>query len=169
MLFCRRMRVLFAVLLLQLHAASSLSLPTSLKQRCTRSAVFRLAAVGACTAACGNSVAAWALDNDDDSYLNDDDEIPDLRMRQPKKPQSKPVNADAAAGKEAYAQLLAARRALDNFNADDLAPFEGLEQALLILVNSPVLRKEDKLAIGTVKRYGVGADVLIMVGGACYV
>jgi|TARA_B100000524_G_scaffold187050_1_gene96848 hypothetical protein len=34
-----------------------------------------------------------------------------------------------------------------------------------VLVNSPVLRKEDKLAIGTIKRYGVGADVLIMVGG----
>jgi len=158
-------QLLAAALLLCRHdAATALRLPSALKQQHTRSEFLKLAAVTAGTAAWSTCLPAWSLDLDDDEDLNDNDEIPDVRMRQPAKSKAKPV-ADAAAGKAAYAQLVAARRALDDFSTDNLAPYEGLEQALLVLVNSPVLRKEDKLAIGTIKRYGVGADVLIMVGG----
>lgn len=41
----------------------------------------------------------------------------------------------------------------------------GFEKDCTILVQSTVLDAEDKKAIGTIRRYGVGADVLIMIGG----
>jgi hypothetical protein len=34
-----------------------------------------------------------------------------------------------------------------------------------MLSHSPFVRDEDKKAIGTIRRYGVGADVIIMYGG----
>jgi ATP-dependent protease HslVU (ClpYQ) peptidase subunit len=36
---------------------------------------------------------------------------------------------------------------------------------ITVLVQSSVLRPDDKIAIGSKRRYGVGADVLIMLGG----
>ena len=45
------------------------------------------------------------------------------------------------------------------------APYSSLEENLLVLVQSPLLGADEKKQIGTIKRYGVGADVLIMVGG----
>lgn len=40
-----------------------------------------------------------------------------------------------------------------------------LEKDCSVLVQSPVLSADDKVAIGTIRRYGIGADVLIMLGG----
>ena len=121
-------QLLAAALLLCRHdAATALRLPSALKQQHTRSDFLKLAAVTAGTAAWSTCRPAWSLDLDDDEDLNDNDEIPDVRMRQPAKSKAKPV-ADAAAGKAAYAQLVAARRALDDFSTDNLAPYEGLEQ-----------------------------------------
>ena len=45
------------------------------------------------------------------------------------------------------------------------APFSTLEENLLTLVQSPLLGVDEKKQIGTIKRYGVGADVIIMLGG----
>ena len=124
-----------------------------------------------------------AVDLDDDDDLNQDDEVPDVRMRggAPRtKPGDKPPPKakDAAAGKAAFAELVSARKSLDSLAvslgkgdraavgkvlAD--APFSTLEENLLTLVQSPVLGVDDKKQIGTIKRYGVGADVLIMAGG----
>lgn len=44
-------------------------------------------------------------------------------------------------------------------------PFSSFKQNALVLVNSKVLAPEDIKAIGTEKRFGVGADALIMIGG----
>ena len=44
-------------------------------------------------------------------------------------------------------------------------PFSSFKQSALVLVNSKVLSMEDIKAIGTEKRFGVGADVIIMLGG----
>jgi hypothetical protein len=44
-------------------------------------------------------------------------------------------------------------------------PFSSFKQNALVLVNSKVLTPEDIKAIGTEKRFGVGADALIMIGG----
>ena len=44
-------------------------------------------------------------------------------------------------------------------------PITGFEKDCTILVQSTVLASEDKIAIGTIRRYGVGADVSIMIGG----
>jgi hypothetical protein len=41
----------------------------------------------------------------------------------------------------------------------------GFEKDCTTLVQSSVLTPEDKVAIGTVRRYGIAADVIIMVGG----
>merc|ERR1712194_165414 len=40
----------------------------------------------------------------------------------------------------------------------------SLEDNLLLLVNSPCIGLDGKKTIGTIKRYGVGADALIMMG-----
>ena len=45
------------------------------------------------------------------------------------------------------------------------APYAALEDNLLVLLASPLLAPEGKKQIGTGKQYGVGADVLIMMGG----
>eukprot|EP00967_Tisochrysis_lutea_P130899 scaffold227000_cov26-Tisochrysis_lutea.AAC.1 len=44
-------------------------------------------------------------------------------------------------------------------------PFSSFKQNALVLVNSKLLTPEDIKAIGTEKRFGVGADVLLMLGG----
>lgn len=44
-------------------------------------------------------------------------------------------------------------------------PIAGFETDCTMLIQSSVLDTEDKKAIGTIRRYGLGADVLIMLGG----
>ncbi|KAH8076707.1 hypothetical protein JL721_731 [Aureococcus anophagefferens] len=41
----------------------------------------------------------------------------------------------------------------------------GAEDQAAIIIQAPVLAAEDKKAIGTIRRYGVAADVIIMAGG----
>ena len=124
-------------------------------------------------------LALWQ--DDDDDLLNDDDEIPDVRSGGPPKKKGgapPPGPATEASGKAAFASIVAARQALEPVkaqiaNADYAgaskatakAPLADLESTLLVLVKSPVLGPEEKKSIGTIKRYGVGADVLIMMGG----
>jgi len=85
---------------------------------------------------------------------------------------------DADTGRAAFLEVVAARKALAPLgtlvsrgdcsavsDALSVAPFSTLEGNLLTLVQSPLLGPDEKKAIGTIKRYGVGADVLIMVGG----
>ena len=43
--------------------------------------------------------------------------------------------------------------------------FKGLENAFTILVRSDAVSSEDKVSLGTIKRYGIVADALIMTGG----
>ena len=43
--------------------------------------------------------------------------------------------------------------------------FTGLENAFTILVRSDAISSEDKVSLGTIKRYGIVADALIMTGG----
>ena len=44
-------------------------------------------------------------------------------------------------------------------------PLVAFEDNATIIVQAPVLTVEDKKAIGTIRRYGVAADVIIMTGG----
>jgi hypothetical protein len=44
-------------------------------------------------------------------------------------------------------------------------PYQTLEGAFLVLVRSEAIPAEDKVTLGTIKRYGVVADALIMQGG----
>ena len=129
--------------------------------------------------------AAVSLDDDDD----DDDEIPDVRSGRPAPKKAKEGGAAAgtpafnknltpADGKKAAMQILAARQALDS--ADELvgagnfaalrsllsaAPVSAFEDNALVLVQSKVLGLDDVKQIGTIKRFGAGADVIIMLGG----
>ena len=129
--------------------------------------------------------AAVSLDDDDD----DDDEIPDVRSGRPAPKKAKEGGAAAgtpafyknltpADGKQAAMQILAARQALDS--ADELvsagdfvalrsllsaAPVSAFEDNALVLVQSKALGLDDVKQIGTIKRFGAGADVIIMLGG----
>ncbi|KAJ1447730.1 hypothetical protein M885DRAFT_624123 [Pelagophyceae sp. CCMP2097] len=80
--------------------------------------------------------------------------------------------------KAAISEIKAARNALNNvdallaandFDAVDAllgsAPVSEFEKDATVILQAPVLSAEDKKAIGTIKRYGVGADVTIMLGG----
>ena len=39
------------------------------------------------------------------------------------------------------------------------------EEDATIIIQAPIVAAEDKKAIGTIRRYGVAADVIIMLGG----
>ena len=84
----------------------------------------------------------------------------------------------AADAQNAIRELKEARVALDGMDKQlaggDLAAvaaalempgLANIEENLTILVQAPVLPAEDKKAIGTIRRYGVAADVIIMTGG----
>ena len=128
--------------------------------------------------------AAVSLDDDD---VDADDEIPDVRSGRPAPKKAKEggaatpafnKNLTPADGKQAAVQILAARRALDSadklVSAGDFAalqsllsaaPVSAFEDNALVLVQSKALGLDDVKQIGTIKRYGVGADVIIMLGG----
>ncbi|EGB03032.1 hypothetical protein AURANDRAFT_68360 [Aureococcus anophagefferens] len=86
----------------------------------------------------------------------------------------KKYSADDA--KQAIAGIKAGRKALDGIDAllakgdfdgaaAALAPIDAFEDQATIIIQAPVLAAEDKKAIGTIRRYGVAADVIIMAGG----
>ena len=86
----------------------------------------------------------------------------------------KKYSADDA--KTAIAGIKAGRKALDGIDAllakgdfdgaaAALAPIDAFEDQATIIIQAPVLAAEDKKAIGTIRRYGVAADVIIMAGG----
>ena len=79
---------------------------------------------------------------------------------------------------KAFAELKEARMALDAVDkplaggdlekaaaALQAPPLVAFEDNATIIVQAPVLTAEDKKAIGTIRRYGVAADVIIMTGG----
>jgi len=146
----------------------------SVSQGLSRADVLKLAS----GLAVGVPVAANAVAIDDDD-MDEDDEIPDVRSGRPAKKKTKSVGkVDAAQAVAAVSEIKAARSGLDKLDerlrkADYKGaagllgepPFVNLEQNLLTVVASPTLGPDEKKAIGTIKRYGVGADALIMVGG----
>ena len=84
----------------------------------------------------------------------------------------------AADASKAFAELKAARAALDAVDkplaggdlekaaaALQAPPLVAFEDNATIIVQAPVLTAEDKKAIGTIRSYGVAADVIIMTGG----
>ena len=84
----------------------------------------------------------------------------------------------AADASKAFAELKAARAALDAVDkplaggdlekaaaALQAPPLVAFEDNATIIVQAPVLTAEDKKAIGTIRRYAVAADVIIMTGG----
>lgn len=138
--------------------------------------------MGAAALASWPKVSIAADLDDDDSDLDANDEVPGAPMiggAKRAKPGDKPApKIDAAAGQRAFTELVAARKALDGCakslssgdrtsvaTALSKAPFSTLEDNLLTFVQSPNLGVDDKKQIGTIKRYGSGADVLIMMGG----
>ena len=111
------------------------------------------------------------------------DEVPLLKSTSGMKRRAPPGEASRATyskaeGSKAFAQIVACRagvatvdkllRGGDFSGATTLLaqpPFSSFKQSALVLVNSKVLSMEDIKAIGTEKRFGVGADVIIMLGG----
>lgn len=117
-----------------------------------------------------------------DDDLDDNDEIPlaPVTPKARKKPGSEAGSQSYSAAdvKYAFADLIAARQELNTITrfvvASDFGsvapllgkpPFSSVERNLLALVQGPGLTPDAKKQIGTIKRYGVGADVLIMLGG----
>jgi len=151
--------------------ADALSLPSRLSRR-----QFALVT----GASCAVPILPVVADDLDDEQ---EDEIPDVRSTSGMKARKKPGDASkptysAADVKYAYADLVAARQGLSTIDrllgAQDFAavapllgkpPFSSAENNLLTLVQGPTLGPNEKKQIGTIKRYGVGADVLIMLGG----
>lgn len=125
--------------------------------------------------------AAQAVSEDDDE---EEDEIPDMGRPRPKKAKSNKGSQTPRTavgpedGKQAALELLAARQKLDSADALlgkgdfaalklllDSPPVSSFEENALLLVQSRTLDPEDVKAIGTIKRFGIGADVIIMLGG----
>ena len=88
----------------------------------------------------------------------------------------KKYSADDA--KKAIGEIREARKTLDGLDALlakgdfdaaatalDARAVSAFEENATIIINAPVLAAEDKKAIGTIRRYGVAADVMIMTGG----
>ncbi len=75
----------------------------------------------------------------------------------------------AAKEELARAKSMAAKDDINGLRAflnDEAKNLNGFEGNALSVVNSKQLDADDKKAIGTIRRYGSGADVLIMFGGA---
>ena len=70
-----------------------------------------------------------------------------------------------AAGKAAFQSIVGAREALKRGDDVNSPEVKDLANSLSTLVQSPVLSASDKKAIGSPRTYGLGADVVIMIGG----
>ncbi|KAL1520201.1 hypothetical protein AB1Y20_023671 [Prymnesium parvum] len=146
-----------------------------------RQIVRLLSGMCASAAVCSSCAASVAEDEGDESPP---DEIPDLGRARPKPRKGGAPGGQslgtltAEDGKKAAAELLAARQKLESLDTlvqtSDFAsllealmspPLSTFERSALTLVQSRVLDPEDVKAIGTIKRFGVGADVIIMLNG----
>ena len=165
-----------SVMLLLLNIGATCALRCAPRHSpCSRADALRFAAGAAVAIAAPCAPAIADLDDD----LSDDDEIPDVRTGRPKAGSAKAAGkVNAAVAYAAYAELRAARSSLDKVDSligksDYKAaasiltepPLATLEVNLLTLVASPELGPDERKSIGTIKRYGVGADALIMMGG----
>ena len=161
------------------HAVNALTIDASGPIRLTRRAAVAFVAT--------IPAPSWAvtLDDDDDFGSSENDEIPDVRSGAPKRKKpsegknlpiaSKPPNEAEAT--VAYGEIVAARAALDTLDkmvggADWASaasllgkqPLATFEENALTLVKSSAIAPADKKQIGTVKTYGLAADVIIMLG-----
>ena len=84
-------------------------------------------------------------------------------------PKTAITNLIAAQDELKDALLLAKKNdiaSLRRFIDDDSTSIASFEVSATSLLSSKLLDSDDKKAIGTIRRYGPGADVLIMFGGA---
>ena len=128
--------------------------------------------------------ASRACADELDDALAADDEVPDLRSgttpRRRTKPSESTRNKDytEADVRYAYADIVALKSGLEQVDkllrASDLAsvapllarpPFSSFKANALALVQGPGLGAEEKKEIGTEKRFGLAADVLITLNG----
>ena len=152
------------LLLATLCAACALRVPTFRRADILKSAA---AATGLSRLEMVRPPAAWAVEDDDD--INEDEEVPMVGSTTGRKQKAKPfektpAKADAEAGKAAFANIVAARGALKRGDTS-AESVRDLGSSLLTLVQSPLLGAAEKKQIGTPKTYGLGADVVYMVGG----
>ena len=124
---------------------------------------------------------AWAddLDEDDpDSYAGIVGSASGVKKRTKPGDKAASQKATAADVKEGFADITNARTGLAQVGAlldkGDFAgvtkllaapPFSSAKASLSAIVRGPTLGGEEKKAIGNEKRFGTGADVLIMLGG----
>mmetsp|Transcript_17972 Transcript_17972/g.38601 ORF Transcript_17972/g.38601 Transcript_17972/m.38601 type:complete len:233 (-) Transcript_17972:374-1072(-) len=144
----------------------------------------RVLLIGA-TSCAGIPIAAFAESVDgEDEDGEADDEVPDLRAgsvgpRKRSRPTEPRVKSYSSAdGQLAYVEIVAARSALETIDrlvsGGDLMgaavlvgkrPLSTFQENALVLVQSAALPDpEAKKSIGTVKRFGLAADVVILVG-----
>jgi hypothetical protein len=119
------------------------------------------------------------LDEDDpDNYAGIVGSASGMKKRTKPGDKAASLKATAADVKEAFADITTARTGLAQvqglLDKGDFAgvakllaapPFSSAKASLSTIVRGPTLGVEEKKAIGNEKRFGTGADVLIMLGG----
>lgn len=169
------------LLALLLPLAAALKLPTrpAPLSRRSASALIATAPLAAALPAHAYAPPPQAFADEDES---DNDEIPDVRSGRPapvKTEQPKKKDYTPEDGRTAFKDIVASRKVLDKADALlaskdyasvsallDAAPVSSFSDNALILLNSKAIKDPDAIKqIGTIKRYGVGADVSIMLGG----
>tara|TARA_B110001452_G_scaffold252939_1_gene243179 strand:- start:508 stop:1146 length:639 start_codon:yes stop_codon:yes gene_type:complete len=171
------------LLLLLLPLAAALKLPahTAPLSRRSASALIATAPLAAALPALAYTPPPQAIASEDE---DDNDEIPDVRSGRPaptpkKSEQAKKKDYTPEDGRTAFKDIVASRKVLDKADALlaskdyasisallDAAPVSSFGDNALILLNSKAIKDPDAIKqIGTIKRYGVGADVSIMLGG----
>eukprot|EP00752_Nemacystus_decipiens_P016498 g14748.t1 len=88
------------------------------------------------------------------------------------------VKVNKALGQESFRRIRDARQHLDSVDIPlrsrkfeevqailDSGPTVELEKSLVDLVKSNALPADDKMTVGTIRRYGLAADALIALGG----
>ena len=155
------------------HAILALVTPIEHLGCAGRRAVIQHGLVAATCAVLGPMRVA-ALDDDfDDEAMDEVPDAPTLRTGGTKKQSYSKEDVKAA-----FADLIACRASIKDIESflgkSDLAsvapllakpPFSSAQDTLLTLVQGPGLGNQEKIQIGTIKRYGIGADVIIMLGG----
>ena len=125
---------------------------------------------------------SWAVDeldeDDPDNYAGIVGSASGMKKRTKPGDKAASLKATAADVKEAFADITTARTGLAQvqglLDKGDFAgvakllaapPFSSAKASLSTIVRGPTLGVEEKKAIGNEKRFGTGADVLIMLGG----
>eukprot|EP00903_Cladosiphon_okamuranus_P007855 g7596.t1 len=88
------------------------------------------------------------------------------------------VKVNKSLGQDSFRRIRDVRRQLDSVDVPlrsrkfeevqellDNGPAVDLEQSLVDLVKSNALPADDKITVGTIRRYGLAADALIALGG----